>query len=292
MQFVKLSTAVTKKLGPFLDEDDGKTTEEALAIGQADIRLSKNGGNFAQSNNAAGGTHDENGWYGIPLDTTDTNALGSLQVAIHEAGALPVFMEYLVVPANVYDSLISGTDVLQADLTQMGGVAQSATDLKDFADAGYDPATNKVQGVVTVDTTTTNTDMAGTDGAALAVVCTEGRLAELDAANIPSDVDDILADTNDLQSNGAKLSAQGKLDVNAEVVDVINVDTFAELGAGAPSATPTLVDAVMLLYMALRNKRDQSAILQNIYDDSDTVIAKAVAAAAGGTTTKQQFTAP
>jgi len=289
---VKLSTAVTKKLGPFLDEDDGKTTEEALAIGQADIRLSKNGGNFAQSNNAAGGTHDENGWYGIPLDTTDTNALGSLQVAIHEAGALPVFMEYLVVPANVYDSLISGTDVLQADLTQMGGVAQSATDLKDFADAGYDPATNKVQGVVTVDTTTTNTDMAGTDGAALAVVCTEGRLAELDAANIPSDVDDILADTNDLQSNGAKLSAQGKLDVNAEVVDVINVDTFAELGAGAPSATPTLVDAVMLLYMALRNKRDQSAILQNIYDDSDTVIAKAVAAAAGGTTTKQQFTAP
>jgi len=38
------------------------------------------------------------------------------------------------------------------------------------------------------DTTTTNTDMVGTDNAALASVCTEGRLAELDAANLPADV--------------------------------------------------------------------------------------------------------
>ena len=36
---------------------------------------------------------------------------------------------------------------------------------------------------------------------ALASVCTETRLAELDSANIPSDIDDILADTDELQSN-------------------------------------------------------------------------------------------
>lgn len=45
------------------------------------------------------------------------------------------------------------------------------------------------------DTVTTNTDMVGTDNAALASVCTEGRLSELDAANIPSDIDNILTDT-------------------------------------------------------------------------------------------------
>ncbi len=56
----------------------------------------------------------------------------------------------------------------EVDLTKIGGVAQSATDLKDFADAGYDPGTNKVQGVVLVDTTTTNTDVRGTDSALLA----------------------------------------------------------------------------------------------------------------------------
>lgn len=63
--------------------------------------------------------------------------------------------------AALNDALIDGGDVLDVSVTELGGVAQSATDLKDFADAGYDPATNKVQGVVLVDTTTTNTDMAG-----------------------------------------------------------------------------------------------------------------------------------
>lgn len=53
-----------------------------------------------------------------------------------------------------------------ADVRKLGGDAQSATDLKDFADAGYDPSTNKVQGVVLVDTTTTNTDI-GIGGAGL-----------------------------------------------------------------------------------------------------------------------------
>ncbi|MHC4508014.1 MAG: hypothetical protein ACYTAO_03520 [Planctomycetota bacterium] len=37
--------------------------------------------------------------------------------------------------------------------------------------------------------------MRGTDNAALASVCTEGRLAELDAANLPANIDTILANT-------------------------------------------------------------------------------------------------
>jgi hypothetical protein len=36
-------------------------------------------------------------------------------------------------------------------VTQIGGDTQSATDLKDFADAGYDPATNKLTGAVELD---------------------------------------------------------------------------------------------------------------------------------------------
>lgn len=45
------------------------------------------------------------------------------------------------------------------DVGAIGGDTQSATDLKDFADAGYDPSTNKVQGVVLVDTTTALTNL-------------------------------------------------------------------------------------------------------------------------------------
>ncbi len=49
------------------------------------------------------------------------------------------------------------TNTVAANVTQIGGVVQSATDLKDFADTGYDPSSHKVQGVVLTDTTTTAT---------------------------------------------------------------------------------------------------------------------------------------
>ena len=90
MNILKQSTAATIKLGPFVDDTDGKTAETALTIGQADIRLSKNGGDIAQSHNATGATHDELGYYDIPLDTTDTGTLGRLRVLVSKAGALPV----------------------------------------------------------------------------------------------------------------------------------------------------------------------------------------------------------
>jgi hypothetical protein len=158
--FLKQSTAVDVIVGPFIDDSDGKTAETGLTITQAEVRLSKNGGNMAQKNEATALTHDELGYYDCNLDTTDTNTLGRLQLMIFESGALPVYHEYMVLTANVYDSLCS-TDILQSDLIQMGGVAQSGTDLKDFADAGYDPATNKVTGVVLTDTTTAVTNDVG-----------------------------------------------------------------------------------------------------------------------------------
>jgi hypothetical protein len=38
-----------------------------------------------------------------------------------------------------------------ADIRKIGGTAQSATDLKDFADTGYDPSTHKLTGAVELD---------------------------------------------------------------------------------------------------------------------------------------------
>lgn len=59
---------------------------------------------------------------------------------------------------------------LQADvnIVSINGDQQSAIDLKDFADTGYNPVTHKVVEVVLTNTCTTNTDMRGTDNAALA----------------------------------------------------------------------------------------------------------------------------
>ena len=121
-QWIKQSTAATIKLGPFLDDTDGKTPETGLTISQADIRLSKNGGAFAQSNNAAGATHNENGYYDVPLNATDTNTLGTLRVAVSESGALPVWQDYMVVPANVWDSMF-GASTLNVNVSTMSSAA-------------------------------------------------------------------------------------------------------------------------------------------------------------------------
>lgn len=115
MLILKQSTIVDLPIGPFLDETDGRTAESALTITQPDVRLKKNGGAWAQKNAAQTLSHEEAGWYEVSLDATDTNTLGHLVVAVHEAGALPVWREFLVVPANVYDALVGGSDNLEVD---------------------------------------------------------------------------------------------------------------------------------------------------------------------------------
>jgi len=119
-QFLRQGTAATVKIGPFLDDTDGKTSETGLTLSQADVRLSKNGGDYAQKNDASACTHDELGEYACPLDATDTATLGRLRLIVHESGALPVWHDFMVVPANVYDSLF-GADTLEVDTVAVEG---------------------------------------------------------------------------------------------------------------------------------------------------------------------------
>ena len=119
-----------------------------------------------------------------------------------------------------------------SNVVELGNSTQSATDLKDFADAGYDPATNKVEGVKLVDTTTTNTDMRGTDNAALASVATEVRLSELDAATtgkMANQVDIIQTDTTtDLPALISALNDLSSAEVAAELA-TYDSPTYTEL---------------------------------------------------------------
>lgn len=123
---LRQSTTVSVLIGPFVDDSDGNTVEDSLTLSQADIRLSKNGGNMAQKNDSSGCTHDELGYYSCPLDATDSGTLGLLKLIVHESGALPVTHTYLVLPANVYDSLIAGTDYMNVSLVQWLGTAPLA----------------------------------------------------------------------------------------------------------------------------------------------------------------------
>ena len=105
--FLKLSTAHTFQMGPFIDDTDGKTAETGLTIAYTDVFLSKQGAAFAAKGDTTNltGTGDARGYYDCVLNTTDTNTVGTLKVCAHIAGALPVWHTFHVLPAMVYDSL-------------------------------------------------------------------------------------------------------------------------------------------------------------------------------------------
>jgi hypothetical protein len=118
--FLRQNTAATVLIGEFLDDTDGKTAKGSLTLTPSVIFLSKNGENYTSKNDGTNATSDANlvGWYHCPLNTTDTSGSGILQLAVHVAGALPVWDSWMVVPANVYDSM-TGTDYLKVSASSI-----------------------------------------------------------------------------------------------------------------------------------------------------------------------------
>lgn len=87
------------------------------------------------------------------------------------------------------------------------------------------------------------------------------------------------------------LGTQAKADVNAEVVDGLNVDTVSEQAQGAPPAAPTMRQMLSYLYMLfIRNKKsvDASAspAVEKVYanDDSTVVFKRDIADSSSITT--------
>jgi len=126
--YLKQSTASQEiPLGYFVDATDGDTAETALSIANTDIKLWKAGATTLADKNSGGATHISGGLYYTVLDATDTNTLGGLIVFVHVSGALAVRVECCVLAANVYDSFIAGTDVLDVSVTQISGSAVSTS---------------------------------------------------------------------------------------------------------------------------------------------------------------------
>ncbi|MGE5512370.1 MAG: hypothetical protein ACM31O_14075 [Bacteroidota bacterium] len=79
--------------------------------------------------------------------------------------------------------------------------------------------------------------------------------------------------------------------VNAEVVDALNVDTYAEPGQATPGATLSLAAKIGYLYKAWRNKVEQTASEYRLFnDDGSTVGQKRTVGDDGTVTTLGEMT--
>lgn len=181
-------------LGFLLDSTDGNTEETGLTIANTDIKLWKHGATTLANKNSGGATHISNGIYYCVLDATDSNTLGGLTVFVHVTGALAIKVDCEVMPANRFDALVLGTDVLHADITQCGGSAVAAGAIPN----------------------------AAADAA--------GGLPVSDAGGL--DIDTKLANTNEITS--ARMGALtdwingGRLD---QIIDIIAADTTTDIPA-------------------------------------------------------------
>lgn len=199
MRFLRTNTAIRLTVGPFFDKTDGVTPEAALTVTNCHLTFMVDDGNVPTlvldtNPTASGGandmvhvTGDDAGFYDLELAAANVNYLGRAMLALTDAANhCPVFHEFMILPAVIYDAMVLGTDLFDVSVTQLAGVAQSLTDLKDFADDGYDPATNKVQGVVLTDTVTTYTGNTPQTGDVYPKVDTEVAAIKAKTDNLPA----------------------------------------------------------------------------------------------------------
>ena len=135
--------------------------------------------------------------------------------------------------------------VPEVDITHIGGDNQSQIDLKDFADAGYDPATNKVQGVVLTDTLTTYTGNTPQTGNVYPLVDAEIAQLLIDTAQIIDDIEvaGVLVASVGTGAIVPGSFAAGAIDSAALAASAVTEIRAVASGVADSGTTTTMVDA-------------------------------------------------
>ncbi len=134
-QVLRQSTASQiRQIGPFVSDTDFKTYQNGLTIAASDIKFRRHAGTSLVNKNSGGATSlGQHGLYHMTLDATDTQTAGILDCSVLIAGSALVTKGFVVLPANVFDSLVVGGDVLQTDLIELIGSSANAQRLRDAA---------------------------------------------------------------------------------------------------------------------------------------------------------------
>jgi len=196
MRFLRKNTAVIVTVGPFYDKTDGVTIETALTITNERITLTADTDDGAAPTNildnvtgaTSGTANDLNyitgndaGMMQLELAAADVNRLGRMLLSITDAANhVPVFHEFMVVNAAIYDAFFATTGGAipnvavgadgglptgdadgRVDVSKVAGTAQTAGDI-----AARLPAALTADGFIKADIKAVNArtiDGAGTE---------------------------------------------------------------------------------------------------------------------------------
>jgi len=205
------------------------------------------------------------------------------QLDVTATGAAGIDWANIENPTTAVD--LSGTDIQLADtVTTLTGHTAQTGDTYALANgaAGFTAIDTVVDGI--------QTDLSnGTDG--LGAIKAETALIVADTNELQTDwvnggrldllIDAIKLVTDALPNGGALTNLDAAIStvatpaqVNVEVSDVLKTDTITEVTQQAPPASPTFEEALMYLYMVLRNKIDITSSTKEFHNDAGTVIWK------------------
>jgi hypothetical protein len=292
-------------------------TAGTFAAGRPEVNASHIAGSAVSTSSAQIGVNVVNAAgtaWGSGAITAASIASGALTSAKFAAGAFDavwsVTARLLTAGTNI--ALAKGTgvtgfnDLSQADVRTAVGLATANLDTQLSAivtDTGTDiPATlATIAGYLDTEIAAVKaqTDKLTFDGDNHVVADTRKISTDATAADSLESVLDggggtITANiTGDLSGSVGSLAAQAKADVNAEVVDVMTIDTFAQPGQGAPAATASLKDMLGYLFKGWRNRVTQTDSQYALYaDDGLTVDHKATTTDDGTTFTRSEIAGP
>lgn len=134
MQILKADTSVKVVIGPVVAVGDGFTPVTTLSLSTADEAEAMKHDAAAVTSisaNTFAAITSMDGYYNLTLTAAQLDTEGMLTIGINDDSlCLPVRHDFMVVNANVYDSLYGAatTDYLQVDTVQSGGTTQTAND--------------------------------------------------------------------------------------------------------------------------------------------------------------------
>ncbi len=165
MRYLRTNTATRITVGPFLDKTDGITPEVAITVTSEKLTFVVDTAGVPTlildtAPTASGGandmvhiTGDDSGFYDLELATADVNYLGRAMLSLNDVAThLPVFHEFMILPAVIYDAMILGTDLFDVSMTQILDTAVSTPatagildiNVKNIANAVVNTATAQI----------------------------------------------------------------------------------------------------------------------------------------------------
>ncbi len=242
--FLKQSTAIDIRMGPYVDATDGFTPETGLTIGAADQAevLKANGAATVAMTGTFAAVSSADGWYDYTCATTDVDTVGEVVFALQDSSvARPAWTRGYVLEEAVYDAWFGA----------------SATPLADIADAVLDEdmTGHQTQGTLgqaigdPASDATTIYQAVATDAA--------GDNVAIDGIAVKAETALIVADTVDIQGRLPAALVNSRMDSTIDATGmesgaVSNLLTTQMTEAyAADGAAPTLAQALMMIQQML-----------------------------------------